>query len=81
MSETGAIPAWTLRDRLRKAREHADMTQAVLACEIGIARSSVVSYETGRTLPSRPVLLSWSLVTGVSLPWLLDARHLAKAAS
>jgi transcriptional regulator with XRE-family HTH domain len=72
MSETqGAVPGWTLGDRLRKAREHARLTQAELAAAIGIARSSVVSYESGRTTPSRPVVLSWSLCTGVAAEWVL----------
>ncbi len=67
----GAVPEWTLGDRLRKAREHAGLTQAELAELIGIARSSVVSYEIGRTEPSRPVVLSWSLATGVATEWVL----------
>ncbi len=72
MSETdGEIPEWTLGDRLRKAREHAGLNQAQLAATIGIARSSVVSYESGRTTPSRPVVLSWSLCTGVPAEWVL----------
>src|SRR5260221_2446959 len=72
MSEMdGAVPEWTLADRLRKAREHAGLNQAELAATVGIARSSVVSYESGRTTPSRPVVLSWSLCTGVPAEWVL----------
>ena len=72
MSETdGAVPQWTLGDRLRKAREHAGLKQAELAQMIGIARSSVVSYESDRTVPSRPVVLSWSMATGVPTEWVL----------
>lgn len=67
----GLIPEWTLGDRLRKAREHAGLKQAELAQIIGIARSSVVSYESDRTAPSRPVVLSWSLATGVPAEWVL----------
>jgi transcriptional regulator with XRE-family HTH domain len=67
----GDEPAWTLGDRLRKAREHAGLSQAELAWQIGIARSSIVNYESDRSAPGRPVLLSWALCTGVRVPWLL----------
>jgi transcriptional regulator with XRE-family HTH domain len=67
----GEIPEWTLGDRLRKAREHAGLKQSELAEMIGIARSSVVSYESDRTVPSRPVVLSWSMATGVPTEWVL----------
>jgi DNA-binding XRE family transcriptional regulator len=66
----GTIPAWTLADRMRKSREHADLSQADLAADIGISRASVVNYESGRYQPSRPVTLSWALRTGVSFQWL-----------
>jgi transcriptional regulator with XRE-family HTH domain len=64
------VPAWTLGDRMRKAREHAGLKQSELAGEIGIARSSIVNYESGRTEPSRPILLSWALRCGVDHEWL-----------
>ena len=70
-----AIPQWTLGDRMRKAREHADLSQAQLAAEIGIGRTSVVNYETGRKRPSRPVLLSWALRCGVDHAWLRGDRN------
>jgi transcriptional regulator with XRE-family HTH domain len=65
-----AVPTWTLSDRMRKAREHAGLKQSELAAEIGIARSSIVNYESGSTTPSRPVLLSWALRCGVDPDWL-----------
>src|SRR5258706_7656139 len=67
---TGFVPQWTLGDRLRKARESAGLKQAELARKIGISRASIVNYEAGRYLPSRPVLLSWALCCGVDLGWL-----------
>ena len=65
-----AVPRWTLADRLRKARLYARLEQSELARDIGIARSSIVNYETGRTSPSRPVLLSWALRCRVPVEWL-----------
>jgi transcriptional regulator with XRE-family HTH domain len=71
------VPRWTLGDRLRKARDHAGSTQADLAKAMGISRAAIVSYETGRTRPSRPVLLAWSMATEVPLEWLAggDGNH------
>jgi len=65
-----AVPEWTLGDSMRKAREYAGLSQAELAHEISVSRTSVVAYETGRSRPSRPALLAWSLATGVPYAWL-----------
>jgi transcriptional regulator with XRE-family HTH domain len=67
-----AVPAWTLGDRMRKAREHAGLKQSELAEEIGVGRSTIVTYETGKSQPPRPVLLSWALRCGVPFEWLAD---------
>ncbi len=64
------VPQWTPGDRLRKARVSAGLSQAELAFGTGIARTSIVSYEADRTGPSRPVLLAWSMATGISFEWL-----------
>ena len=65
-----AVPDWTLADRLVRARRHAGMEQGELADAIGIARSSLSSYENGHRVPRRPVILSWAMATGVDLGWL-----------
>jgi transcriptional regulator with XRE-family HTH domain len=72
MTETapGLVPAWTLADRLRKARVHRGLEQGQLADLIGIGRSSIGNYERGEQTPKRPVLLAWSVVTGVPLKWI-----------
>lgn len=64
------IPVWTLADRLRKAREHAGLNQGELAEAAGIGRSTIVTYESGQSVPGKPVLIAWALVTGVDLEWL-----------
>ena len=66
----GTVPEWTLADRLRKAREHAGLKQTELAALTGISRASIVNYESGRSVPSRPVMLSWAFTCGVDLAWL-----------
>jgi transcriptional regulator with XRE-family HTH domain len=67
---SGAIPTWTLSDRLRKAREYGRLQQAQLAAITGISERSIQNYEAGRTEPRRPQLIAWALATGVSLEWL-----------
>ena len=64
------VPDWTLADRLHRARRHAGMEQGELAGAIGIARSSLSSYENGHRVPRRPVILSWAMATGVDVGWL-----------
>ena|SRR5215469_753402 len=75
LSETGGIPAWSLRDRLRKARETAGLTQDQLADQVGVSRVSVIAYETGRVVPKRPVLLSWAVTCRVNYAWLAGSPH------
>lgn len=74
--EAAVIPEWTLGDRLRKAREHAGLSQMQMYAETGIARSSIVRYENGQAVPSRAMLLSWALSTGVDLGWLLSGGEI-----
>jgi transcriptional regulator with XRE-family HTH domain len=65
-----AVPAWTLADRLRKARISAGLEQAELETMTGISRKSISNYENGYTAPNKPVLLSWAMACGVDLDWL-----------
>lgn len=68
----GAVPSWTLGDRIRKARDHANLKQAELAELTGISRASIVSYEADKTAPRRPGLAAIAMATGAPLWWLLD---------
>jgi transcriptional regulator with XRE-family HTH domain len=69
-SPPGGVPEWTLGDRLRKARVHRGLEQEQLAELIGLKRSTIGNYERGDTPPKRPVLLAWSVATGVPLKWI-----------
>ncbi len=67
------VPEWTIGDRMRKAREHARLSQAQMARELGVGRTSIVAYETDvddRRRPKRPVVRAWSFRTGVPYEWL-----------
>lgn len=70
MTVAGVVPAWTLGDKLRKAREHAGLSQVDLESLTGISRRSIVSYEGGGRAPRRPQLVAWAVATGVPLSWL-----------
>lgn len=68
-------PAFTIGDRLRKARTllGPDMDAHAFADLIGVSRNTVTNYELERTAPNRmkPVVLAaWAMATGVDLNWL-----------
>ena len=66
----GVVPDWTLSDRLRKAREFANLSQGELAEAVDLSPRAVGNYEAGRRVPRRPAILAWSAATGVSMFWL-----------
>ena len=68
----GDVPEFTLGDRLRKAREVSGMEMQDLAALIDIHRQSVARYEQGIAVPKQHVLLSWSMVTGIDLQWIVS---------
>lgn len=67
------VPQWTMEDRLRKAREAAEMDQRELAETIGVSRNTIGNYESGNTTNHRRIVLNqWALATGVPIEWLRD---------
>lgn len=66
----GHIPAFTLADRLRKAREETGAEQGEFAEQIGVSRGTVINYEKGHVHPREIVLRAWALRTGVPVSWL-----------
>lgn len=84
MSTQPIIPEWTRADRLRKAREHAGLTQAemseaLLQHGIAASRSTVSAWERGENKPVQgghdiaSLCEAWAEITGVSREWLLYA--------
>jgi transcriptional regulator with XRE-family HTH domain len=71
MSHDGEVPAWTLGDRLSRARRHAELTRGELAQKLDIGRNSVGRYESDERMPTRAVIYGWALVTGVAIGWLM----------
>jgi transcriptional regulator with XRE-family HTH domain len=69
-AQPGMIPAWTVQDRFRKAREHARLNQTQLAEKTGISRRTVSAIENGEKTPGVKEVNLWHLVTGVPIAWL-----------
>lgn len=63
-----------LKDRVRRARRIAGMTQADLARKIGVKPSAVAQWEAGGTTPSVTNLISCAHVANVSFEWLATGR-------
>lgn len=58
-------------DRLRKAREQRDLTQAQLAEVSSVSRASIANYEAGKTMRKLQGK-TLALALGVSYDWLKD---------
>jgi len=55
---------------MTKARKYAGLTQAEIAEDIGIGRSTLINYENDNAQPPRHVLIAWALRCGVLYEWL-----------
>lgn len=64
------IPTWTLQDRIRKAREYAQLNQAALAELIPVARNTLSRWESGAYKPSPSDLDRLAEITAVDRNWL-----------
>lgn len=63
-------PSFELRHRMTLALEVAGITREDMATELGVHRNTISNYISGRTAPTRAVLIAWHLRTGVPLRWL-----------
>ena len=64
----------TLGDRIRKAREQADISQAELARRIGISKNAMNTIEGGQSDPRVSRIVAIARVLGVSTDTLLDMQ-------
>lgn len=67
------VPAWTLGDRFRKARQIAGMDQRAFAQQLGCSPGAIAQWETGVSKPRELVVVANQVqsITGVSASWLL----------
>lgn len=66
----GSIPQWNMADRLRKARESAQLEQSDLVEVTGLSRTTISAYENGHVAPRKSNLRLWAMATGVPVSWL-----------
>ena len=67
-------PAWTLTDRLRKAREVTGMEKGAFAVALGVTRNTIGNYEGGHTKPNRAILRAWASLCDVEFAWLIGDK-------
>ncbi len=67
------IPAFTVGDRLRKAREAARIPAGVMATDLDVDRSSITRYERA-TKVKRTIALAYAMRTQVPVEWLLTGE-------
>ena len=65
------IPAWTLGERIRKAREDCGLNQSALGERIGSNAGTITGWETDRHTPSLQMVELIAEETTVPLWWLL----------
>ena len=66
--------ASTFGDRLARARDHADMTQAELARRLGVKHVTIRNWESDRSEPRANRLQMLSGLLGVSIIWLMTGE-------
>lgn len=64
-----------LADKIRFIREKHGMTQAELARNLGLTRSSVNSWEMGLSVPSTQYIIELAKLFGVSTDYLLGLNY------
>lgn len=69
------------RERIRRARKQAGLTQAALGERIGKSADTIRGYESGRIHPPLTVLERIAEVTGKPLDWFLTPRFPGTVAS
>jgi transcriptional regulator with XRE-family HTH domain len=66
------VPSWTVGDRLRKARQHANLTAEHMAGVCRVTVRTIHNYESDHTRVPWLVLKAYDAETGVPVEWLTD---------
>ena len=62
---------YLLAGKIKRLREKSELTQADLARELGLTRSSINAWEMGLSVPSTPFIVELAKLFGVSTDYLL----------
>ena len=68
-----------LNQRITQARRARALSQANLAERLGVTRTAISHWETGRSNPSTKHLKSIAKVLGIDASWLISGKGLARA--
>lgn len=63
-----------MKDRIKKIRKNADLTQEKFAERLGIKRNTVATYETGKSEPMDNIIISICREFNVNREWLLTGK-------
>lgn len=67
----GALPRWSVGDRLAKARKHAGIGSQQMADKLGCSRTTISNYESERSPVPKSVVIAWSTLTRVPEWWIV----------
>lgn len=63
-----------MKDRIKKIRKEANMTQEKFAEKLGLKRQTIATYETGRSEPMDNIIVSICREFNVDKEWLLTGK-------
>ncbi len=63
-----------MKDRIKKIRKEANMTQEKFAEKLGLKRQTIATYETGRSEPMDNIIVSICREFNVNKEWLLTGK-------
>ncbi|MBP3493719.1 MAG: helix-turn-helix transcriptional regulator [Oscillospiraceae bacterium] len=66
-----------IAERIKELRDQQNITQAQLARQLGITRSSVNAWEMGISVPSTQYVVELAMIFGVSTDFLLGVPNTA----
>lgn len=78
--EPRAVPEFDVADRMRKALRESGTGISEIAEYLGVSRTSVSNWISGRIEPSVQTMRLWALRCGVDYGWLTGGRVPATAA-
>lgn len=61
------MDVFSLSKNIKRARQHANLSQEDLALKLGISSKTVSAYETGRAIPPSPMLAKIGSITNTSI--------------
>lgn len=61
-----------MKDRIKKIRKEANLTQEKFAERLGLKRNTIATYETGKSEPMDNIVLSICREFGINENWLRD---------